>query len=336
MKRLLLMTAGFFLATAYGQITDGEGALKTVRKDAVDGWKKGGSASLTGSQTSLTNWNAGGQNSLSLNSLVNLNANWKKGPNMWDNSLVLGYGILKQGNKLFENDGRKWIKTDDRIDLLSKYGRKATENWYYAALMNFRTQSTAGYAYPNDTIEISGFMAPGYLLTAIGMDYKPNDKFSLFVSPFTSKVTFVNDQTLADLGSFGVTEAEKDANGLAIAGTGKRLRHELGGYLRMQYKTGFGPLNQDGKKHMFFTTRFDAFSNYLDNPDRVDVSWETLLEIKLFKALTLNLSTHLIYDDDIDIAVLNDKGEQVAFGPRVQFKEVFGIGLAYNFGDQPK
>lgn len=336
MKRLLFIAAGLFFTTAYGQITEGENTLKTESKDTTDGWKIGGSASLTGAQTSLTNWNAGGQNSLTVNSLFNLNANWKKGSSSWDNSLILGYGLLKQGNRLFENTGQKWIKTDDRIDLTSKYGRRANKDWYYAGLMNFRTQSTAGYAYPNDSIEISGFMAPGYWLTAVGMDYKPNDKFSLFVAPFTSKMTFVNDQSFADAGLFGVTEAEKDANGLAIAGTGKRIRNEFGGYLRMQYKTGFGPNNEEGKKHMFFTTRFDAFTNYIKNPSRIDVSWETLIEVKLFSVLSLTLSTHLIYDDDVNITVLDNDGKQTGFGPRVQFKEVFGVGLAYNFGDQPK
>ncbi len=335
MNKLFLMIIGLTLTTAYGQITDKEKDLKTQSKDTLDGWKIGGNASVTGSQTSLTNWVAGGQNSFAINGLLTVNADLKQGPNTWDNFFQFGYGVLKQSNRLFDPNGEKWIKTDDRILFSSKYGRKASEFWYYAGLVDFRTQATAGYAYPNDSIEISGFMAPAYILTAIGMDYKPSKKFSLFASPFTSKVTIVNDETLADAGAFGVQEAEIDpVTGLLIPGTGQRVRSEIGGYVRMQFKTGFGPVDENDKKHMFFTTRFDAFTNYLENPERIDISWETLLEVKLWKAISLTLSTHLIYDDDIDIAVVNDAGEQTAFSPRVQFKEVFGVGLAYNFGDQ--
>ena len=335
MKKILFFAISLSLTSAFGQITDAEEDLKTPSKDTLDGWKIGGQTALTGTQTNLTNWNAGGQSSISLNAFFNLDANWKKGPNTWDNNLILGYGILRQGNRIFNPDGEKWIKTDDRLELSSKYGRKANKNWYYAALLNFRTQTTAGYAYPNDSIEISGFLAPAYLMGAIGMDYKPNAKFSLFVAPFTSKITIVNDETLSDAGAFGVDKADiDDVTKLPIPGTGQRVRTEFGGYLRMQYKTGFGPKNEKGDQQMFFTTRFDAFSNYRENPERIDINWETLLEVKLIKSLSLTLSTHLIYDDDIDINVLNNNGEQIGFGPRVQFKQVFGVGLSYRFGDE--
>jgi hypothetical protein len=232
---------------------------------------------------------------------------------------------MNQSNNLFDANGEKWIKTDDRIDLTSKFGQKAfnREKLYFAALTNFRTQTTAGYAYPNDSIEISGFMAPAYWLTAIGFDYKPNDKFSLFVAPITYKATFVNDQTLADAGSFGVDAALLDANKLPILGTGKRFRSEFGGYLRMQYKTKLA-------ENIAFTTKLDLFSNYLDgHPERIDINWENLLEIKLWKFLSANLSTHLIYDDDIDVSIKDSDGVETAFGPRVQFKQVFSLGLSW-------
>lgn len=331
MKKVLLIALGLATTISFGQVTDGEKDLTSVSKDTVDGWKKGGYFSLNGSQVSLTNWVAGGQNSVSINSLFGLYANLKKGKMTWENSFDFGYGILKQSQQLFNNTGNKWIKTDDRIQLTSKYGQKATESWYYAGLLNFRTQSTAGYNYAVDDItEISGFMAPGYLLGAIGMDYKPNDKFSMFIAPLTTKMTFVNDQDFADAGLFGVTAAEVDANGLMIAGTGKRFRAELGGYVRMQYKTNLA-------ENIVFTTKLDLFSNYLNNPSRIDVNWENLLEIKLWKFLSATLSTHLVYDDDIDVAVYNkpknafDAPTLQATGPRVQFKEVFGLGLSWKF-----
>lgn len=328
MKKIILIAIGLATTIAFGQVVDAEKDLVKVNSDTINGWKKGGYFAINGSQVSLTNWVAGGQNSLSLNSLFGLYANLKQDNVTWENSLDFGYGILRQSNELFSSSGEKWIKTDDRVDLTSKFGQKASQSWYYAALTNFRTQTTAGYAYPNDSIEISGFLAPAYWLTAIGMDYKPvmkkeTTQFSLFIAPITYKATFVNDQTLADAGAFGVDAALMDANGLIIAGTGKRFRSEFGGYMRMKYKTNLAP-------NITFTTKLDLFSNYLSgNPERIDVNWENLLEIKLWKFLSATVSTHLIYDDDVDITVLDENGVQSAFGPRVQFKEVFGLGLSW-------
>lgn len=325
MKRVLMLAIGLATTMAYGQITEGEEDLVKVSKDTVDGWKKGGYFSLNGSQVSLTNWVAGGQNSVSINSLFGLYANLKKGSMTWENSLDFGYGLLNQGEKLFNVD-EKWIKTDDRVDLTSKFGQKASDSWYYAALTNFRTQTTAGYGPDDNVTEISGFLAPAYWLTAIGMDYKPTMKedteFSLFVAPITAKLTFVNDTLLANAGAFGVDKAFIDAN-TGLYNPGKKFRPEFGGYMRMKYKTKLAP-------NITFTTKLDLFSNYIKNPSRIDVNWENLLEIKLWKFLSATVSTHLIYDDDVDVSITNESGNTTV-GPRVQFKEVFGLGLSWKF-----
>lgn len=324
MKKILLLVFVGCSTMAMTQVTEGEKDLVSVSKDTVDGWKKGGYYALNGSQVSLTNWVAGGQNSIAINSLFGLYANLKKGNMTWENSFDFGYGIMNQSRNIFQTDGDKWIKTDDRIDITSKYGQKASEKWYYAGLMNFRTQSTAGYDYGiDDVTEISGFLAPAYLLGALGMDYKPNDKFSLFVAPLTSKFTFVNDTILANAGSFGVQGAEIDPIS-GIYTPGRKLRTEFGGYMRMQYKTKLA-------ENISFTTKLDLFSNYLNNPERIDVNWENLLEIKLWKFLSANITTHLIYDDDIDITTSDNDGNGTGRGPRVQFKEVFGLGLSWKF-----
>jgi hypothetical protein len=54
--------------------------------------------------------------------------------------------------------------------------------------------------------------------------------------------------------------------------------------------------------------------------------------LKVNDFLSATLSTELIYDDDVMIAVdNNDDGVPERTGPRVQFKEVLGIGLNYTF-----
>jgi hypothetical protein len=212
------------------------------------------------------------------------------------------------------------------VDLTSKYGRKASDKWYYATLVNFKTQMTAGYNYPNVTNKISDWLAPAYVLAAIGMDYKPNDKLTAFVAPITSKNTIVNDETLANAGSFGVQAATYNAEGKIIT-AGKKSRSEVGGYIRAVYQRTFF-----NDKSVSVTSKLDLFSNYKVNPQNIDVSWETIIGLKVNKWITTTITTHLIYDDDIKIAIDNN-GDGVidAAGPRAQFKEVIGVGLNVKF-----
>ena len=301
---IFLLMACFSIMS--GQITEGEKTLRAVRADTTTGWKKGGVLNVNIAQTSLTNWAAGGQNSVALNGLFSLFANYKKDKVVWDNSLDLGYGLLKQGKDA------DFMKTDDKIDFLSKYGREAFTNFYYAALLNFKTQMRPGYNYPDVTNKISDLFAPAYLLLAAGMDYKPNAYFSAFLAPLTGKFTFVTDQTLSDAGAFGVAPGEK-------------IKSELGGYIRAIYSKN--DFKNELLQNVSFTTKIDLFSNYLKNPQNIDVSWETLIALKVNKYISLNLNTHLIYDDDIKIIV---EGSETP-GPRIQFKEIFGVGFSYNF-----
>ena len=92
----------------------------------------------------------------------------------------------------------------------------------------------------------------------------------------------------------------------------------------MKYKTKLA-------ENITFTTKLDLFSNYIDNPSRIDVNGENLLEIKLWKFLSATISTHLVYDYGVNISFKDDSGNEIAFGPRVQFKEVFGLGLAWKY-----
>ncbi len=316
---MLLVSTGVSTAQVVDEeLTEAEKIIKAQEADSLDGWKVGGVFGANLTQASFTNWSAGGENSVAVNGLLSTFANYKKGRSSWDNTLNLAYGMLKQG----EEGGVR--KTDDRIDFMSKYGYKATERWYYAALVNFKTQFADGYNYPDDSTEISTFLAPAYALAAIGMDYKPHDNFTAFISPFTARMTIVNDKTLADAGAFGVDPAEFDLLGNKIK-NGKMLRAEYGGYIRVMYK-------KEIMENINLETRFDAFSNYTEEPTHIDVNWELLLSLKVNKFISATVSTQLIYDHDIDIAVdRNNDGVIDGSGPRVQFKEILGVGLNYKF-----
>lgn len=299
------------------ELTEAEKILKTQNTDTISGWKTGGLFGANLSQASFTNWASGGQNSVALNSILNLFANYTKKNTTWDNSLQLAYGFLKQ-----DNQGLR--KTDDKIDFMSKYGYKASKSWYYAGLLNFKTQFAEGFNFPDDSTVISDFLAPAYVLAAIGMDFKPSPKLTAFISPFTARITIVNNQTLANAGAFGVDAAEFDALGNLVK-EGNQTRSEYGGYLRAIYKTAI-------MENISLETKLEFFSNYSDEPTRIDVNWEVLVGFKVNKYISATISTQLIYDHDTKIALdRNDDGIVDGSGQRVQFKEVLGIGLSYTF-----
>jgi len=306
-------------------------ACATNAQDTL--WHSGGIISLNFNQTSLTNWAAGGESSVAANGLVNLFAKYKLKRIAWDNSLDLGYGLLKSGEK----DIRK---NEDKIDLTSKFGYDINNKnkLFYTALFNFKSQFTPGYEYPTDTtkIKISDFAAPAYMLFSLGIDYKPYDYFSVYISPLTLKTTIVNDQDLADAGAFGVDKATYDLAGNKIS-DGETIRNEFGAYLNAKFQ-------KDVVTNVNLMTKLDLFSNYENNPQNIDVNWEVLIAMKINSFLTASIGTQLVYDDDIDIQEydvqngfripkLREDGITPLMGPRVQFKEVIAIGLSYKFNN---
>jgi hypothetical protein len=296
------------------QVTEGEKKLRVQSADTTQGWKRGGVIAVSLAQTSLTNWSAGGQNSFAVNGMLSTFANLKRNKSVWDNSLDMGYGLIKEGK------GSISRKTDDKFDFLSKYGREAFKNFYYAALLNFKTQLAPGYRYPDVTDKISDLFSPAYLILAIGMDYKPNNNFSAFLAPITMKTTFVSDKKLSDAGAFGVKP-------------GKKTYTEFGGYLRVIYtKNDF---KSEFLKNVSFTTKIDLFSDYFSKPQNIVVNWETLIALKVNKFISANLNTQLVYDDKVFIPF--DKNGNGILGPgegvrsKIQFKEILGVGFSYKF-----
>ena len=270
-------------------------------------WKYNGTMSLNFSQLALSNWAAGGENSLAGNALVQLSGDYDNGKTVWDNDLVIGYGLIRQGD-----DPTR--KSDDRIDLSSKFGQRATEKWLYTALLGFRTQFTEGYDKPGETdrTKISNWMAPGYLNLSLGMDYRPDDHFAVLLAPLAGKATFVLDEDLSAQGTFGLDPDQT-------------VRGEFGGYVKLSYQNEI-------LKNVFLDTKVDLFSNYLDRPQDIDVNWDLLLNFVVNEYLSAKLSTQLIYDKDIQFGSdTTGDGELDTFEPRVQFKELFGLGLTFTF-----
>ncbi|WP_439880378.1 DUF3078 domain-containing protein [Pontibacter sp. MBLB2868] len=285
--------------------------------DTTSVWDFGGIGTVNFSQVSLSNWAAGGQNTVSVLGVAGLFANYKHGDNTWNNSLDLTYGLVKLENQRVQ-------KSDDKLELNLKYGHRASEKWFYSAQLNLKTQLTPTYTASRDTL-ISSFFSPAFVLASLGMDYKPNKKLSVFISPVTGKFTFVQDQTLADRGSFGVEPASTDIEGNIIPGTGEHFRKEFGGYINVRYK-------EEILQNITLQSKLDLFSNYLRKPGNVDVNWENQLNFKVNKLISAGLFLHMIYDDDINVPIdTNDDNKIDAKGPRLQLKETLGIGISYSF-----
>jgi len=271
-------------------------------------WKTGGIYNLNFNQAALSNWAAGGDNSaLSLSTLLSVYAFYKDGRKSWDNSLDLAYGIVNTTSL-----GTR--KSDDRIDLVSKYGYDLGKKWYLSALVQFRSQFAAGYNYPdaNTKVLTSNFLAPAYILQSIGMDYKPNDNFSLFLSPITARELLVRNDSLAGVGAFGVD-------------SGKKFRFELGAFVSVNYTANIS-------KTAIYKTKLDLFSNYLHNPQNIAVNWTNILAVKVNRLISMNLTVNMIYDNDVS----STKSDGTAGGPKVQIQEVMGIGLAYKFDNKKR
>ncbi|MFM2207120.1 MAG: hypothetical protein RL213_1095 [Bacteroidota bacterium] len=300
LRLLIILTP--FLATA--QISNVAGIAK-LTGDTLQGpksdtaWRAGGFVNINFSQVSLSNWAPGGESSFSVNGNFNGFANYDKGRVRWDNLLILSYAIQETGS-----DGLR--KTDDQIDLTSKFGYRFKQHpkWYYSALLNFKSQFSNGYDYP-ETPVISRFLAPAYITSSLGITWRPADYFEVLVSPVTSKITLVMDDAIVGTdGRYGVK-------------AGENSRSEMGAYLNARFR-------KEIMTNVTLASRLELFNNYADentaNRKNVDVNWETGILMKVNKVITASLVFQLVYDDD----VLSD----------TQYRQVLGVGVGYKFSSR--
>ena len=267
-------------------------------------WRNGGLFNFNFNQANFYQWAGGNNNSLALNGLVSVFAKYKKGSWTFDNTGDFALGGIRQG------EGGELRKTDDRIDVNSKLGYDIGNKLFFTLLGGFRTQFTEGFVFNKDEsrTRISNFLAPAYALGSIGIDYKPNADFTLFLSPITSRTLIVMDDQLSQAGAFGVKP-------------GETILSEFGAYLTTKYKKNL-------MENVLLSLRLDLFSNYLDKPKNVDVNLELLFAFKINKFLQASISSTLLYDDNTQVPVKMDNGDYRQ-GQGVQFKNVIGIGFAY-------
>ena len=311
-KRIIIFTVLVFSTVSFSQ------TIRTKMPDTISHWKKVNKVGLDFTQISFVNWSAGGNNSISGLAKGNFTRNYLNDNKKWDNELIVRYGINKQ-------EGQDIRKTDDQINLNSTLGyrRDTVCNWYYGGKFSFLTQFANGYSYPNVEKTISQPFAPAYIFLGVGAEYSRKDLgFNIYLSPLTQKTTLVLDRRLANDGAFGVDKAIYDIDGNVIQ-NGKRHRTELGALITSQYKTKImSNINLD--------TRATLYTDYLKDFGNIDVDWQIALEMVVNKYVKANLGTHLLYDNDIKNK-REVSGVQITEGPRVQWKQILGVGLEYSF-----
>ena len=281
-------------------------------------WKYRTETNLAFSQTALSNWVKGGEKSLS--SLLDVTGyadyNNKQLKLSSNNFARIKLGFLASG----ENPVRK---NTDLIETNSKLNHKAFGKFDFSTIMLFKTQLAPGYSYSKvngrDTaIRVSKMINPAILTLGFGLDYKPNAQTSLNFSPLSYKGTYMTDTANIDQTKYGIPVDRKS-------------KHEPGVSFMVSHV--WKP-----NKSISVTNRLQLFTNYVNNPQNVDVDWEMMFTANLNWFTDLRINTHLIFDDDTRTTVLDDNKVPV-LNPdgttkktaRIQFKEMIGVSLAFRF-----
>jgi hypothetical protein len=276
-------------------------------------WEYALASSFALNQTFLSNWSKGGESSFSTMLDIKGEATYhdKSTKTKWKND-----GRIKYGSIITAENG---LRTNtDMFEINSQYNREISKQVDFSAVFYMKNQLARGYNYPNDSVVVSKFLNPTTFTIGVGAEYKPFKNTEINFSPLSYKNTFVLDTAEIDQTNHGI---DPD----------KRVRQEMGGQLLVKNKLEI----LDG---LNITNSLRLFSNYFDEPQKVDMDWEITLNKRISWYASVGLNLHLIYDDNIRFPVLGDDGQAVTLPdgtvqkePKLQFKEFVGLTLSLNF-----
>lgn len=325
-------------------------AATTVAQEAEQTpspWDFSGVVGLNASATGLVNWAAGGNNNVNGVAFGKVRLLYNENNLSWETNLNLEYGLsyIDQKNDPFQ-------KSSDVIDFNTKFGWQFHKAWYLTASAGFKSQFAFGRAYDGteaaDPI-ISKFLSPSYTDISVGIDWKPNSIFSLYLSPVAGKITTAYVGDALEKANPGLREQMQDKYATWVYskeanadGTYDKIYKNAKAELGLSFKGGINYTYKDLKiittLGLFTpyawdkTEMFDAenkFIGYRDNNRRFgnfDVDWDAAISYQFLKCLNVTLSTSLKYYNGVKIA---DKDGVSA--ERVQFKGILGLGVGYSF-----
>lgn len=296
MKKFLVMLSvslGIF-AGAQVVIID----TPAVKKDTIKHWSVIGKQSVMINQAAFSNWVGGGANNVGWLAALDYNITYEKDKDLWENIILLNYG---------QNDtkGLGVRKTQDVINISTNYGRKFSKGWYLSAGAGLISQFSAGYEDGNNpgAKKISNFMAPGYVNAGMGITYRPNDNINVTLRPSNARWVFVLDKELQVAGTYGL-KADGDTSLLQYGFLGTAY-----------YKVKL-------MENINVTNTASVFSNYLDHPERLVLAYGMILNLKVNKFISSNITVDLMYDHN-----------QIQ---KTQLKQTLGVGFAYTLNNGVK
>ncbi len=335
-------------------------AAKPVEKPKY--WESSLKTNIKFGQTSLTNWAAGGDNTITLAAFIDGNANYKKDRIFWNNRLQLDYGFVYASSKPLLQ------KSDDRIYLESKFGYKneSWKNFFFSANFDFKSQFSTGYEYltpsvPQDKFpgkELndlsfkdqvalwkdarklkSNFLAPAYTNLALGIDVKPLKWLSINIAPLTGGVVIVTDKELRknygmelktkveDMSADAKTKydevvASGDAG--ALGDYYRSARFEFGAQIKADVAVNIND-------NFAYTSQLVLFGDYLSGFNNYRINWDNRFDWKLAKYFSLTFTTNMIYDSQV---MIPGKKNPDVLKARLQFKESFLFGFTYTIASK--
>lgn len=299
-KSILLLLSILFSAVSFSQEEE---------ETPKEGWSRTGTFSFLLNQTAFNaEWTGGGTSNIAGNISLVYEANYKKDRLSWDNRFMGDYGLTKIKGDEFER------KTNDRLEINSIVGYQINEGslWSYSFFANFRTQFDKGFEFDEDAspvtrVETTRFMSPAYLQFGPGMTWKKSDNLKVNIAPATSRFIFVNSR-FTDVGNDPLAIAAFNENPYFGVEANKTSRYEFGASVSAYAKF-------DLIENVSMENLLNLYSNYLEDPQNIDIDYTMNLNMKVNKYLSANLIFQAIYDDN---AV---KGFQI--------REVFGLGVNF-------
>jgi len=277
------------------------------------GAELGATTALSGTSP---NWSGGAANNLSGNFYIRAFYNLKYKRQTWDNILKINAGAIS--STMTDNFGNKFRSTRKNMDNVfmdSKYGMSFERLKWLSGFggLNLQTQLLPGYTYTKDAGGrevknlVSSFLSQGSLMSAIGFEAKPSERFYARLALFSLKQTFMLNQSLY---------AKRNQSTIAGVNKGQYIRSEQG----FQIQTGFNR-EFNFNKQILIRTNYLGFIpyNYKRNPSPLDSRIDLGVTIKLTRYLNFNYTLISIFDKD-----LSRPGENAW-----QNSWVLGLGFLY-------
>lgn len=335
MKKIFLLFSVFAFAFTWvsaqvDEKTAAEEALKTKVKaaeiDSAKHWKCTGIVGLNAAQTGLFNWAAGGNNNVTGFVYANVTLSYKKNKWTWDSNLDTELGLMYSADYV----RYPWRKANDKLNFTTKVGYQMHPQWYLTLLGSFRSQYAPGMDYKKvdagEELEptlISKWLSPSYTDLALGIEYRPNDIFTIGVYPVAGRMTTCTYEPLRP--SYGLPMRDDSTFKPVALNMGLRIN---------------GGINYTLVKNLKIISTITLFTPYTarihdeehgQKFGNFDVDWDVAIAYSFLKVFSVSVMTSLKYYEKVMID--GPAWGKYHEGPRarVQFKEVIGVGIGYSF-----